>query len=278
MVVRIAGVVGVLLACVGCEVAEAPPLREDARDTSRETEVSSAETEVSSSEDTSAEPETEDTITETETETEPEPEDTSPETEDTSPETADTSPEPETADTSAEPETDDTSDAAACQVTTTITAPVSSPHVTTCSEVVYATDPPTSGPHYPIWAKWQTYAAPVPRGFYVHNLEHGGVVIAYRCPDGCDAELAALATMVASLPADPLCALGVERRVIVTPDPLLATRFAVVAWGASLVADCVDVPAFAAFIDARYATGPENTCADGVDVTVPDLGTYCPPD
>lgn len=150
--------------------------------------------------------------------------------------------------------------------------------MTTCSEVVYATDPPTSGPHYPIWAKWQTYAAPVPRGFYVHNLEHGGVVIAYRCPDGCDAELAALATMVASLPADPLCALGVERRVIVTPDPLLATRFAVVAWGASLVADCVDVPAFAAFIDARYATGPENTCADGVDVTVPDLGTYCPPD
>jgi len=292
MIVRLAGVV-VLVGWGACDVAEAPPLRQDMRDASsaetrEDTRVheTQAETEVTSPADTSPEigddTSPEDTSPEDTSPADTTPEDTSPE--DTSPE--DTSPEDTTPEDTSPEDTspEDTSpadtspDAPACATTVVLTAPVSSPHIPTCSEVTYATNPPTSGPHYPIWTQWKTYTAPVPRGFYVHNLEHGGVVVAYRCPDGCTADVAAIEAMVTALPADPLCSFGISRRLVVTPDPLLATRFAVTAWGASLVADCFDAASFAAFIGDHYATGPENTCADGVDVTVPDLGTYCPPE
>ena len=39
-----------------------------------------------------------------------------------------------------------------------------------------------------------------------------------------------------------------------------------------LRSQCFDLPALGAFIDAHYALGPENFCADGLDVTDPDGG------
>src|SRR6202042_881476 len=64
-------------------------------------------------------------------------------------------------------------------------------HVAVCSYVVYGTKPPSSGDHYPIWAAYKTYAAPIPEGFFVHNLEHGTIVLTYNCPSGCAADVAA---------------------------------------------------------------------------------------
>lgn len=40
-------------------------------------------------------------------------------------------------------------------------------------------EPPVTGTHYPIWAWWGAYDSPVPDGYTVHNLEHGGVVAWY---------------------------------------------------------------------------------------------------
>ena len=37
--------------------------------------------------------------------------------------------------------------------------------------------PPTNGLHRPIWADWGFYQQPVPYGYEVHNLEHGGVIV-----------------------------------------------------------------------------------------------------
>jgi len=149
---------------------------------------------------------------------------------------------------------------------------VASPHVPACSPVTYETNPPTSGPHYPYWAAFKWYDAPVPRGFWVHSMEHGAVVITYRCDDGCDAELAMLAAFLDARPADPLCSPPLKARFIVTPDPDLDVRFAASAWGALLRADCLDLDALGAFIDAHYAKAPENLCFDGVDVLSPDAG------
>jgi hypothetical protein len=43
-------------------------------------------------------------------------------------------------------------------------------------------DFPASGNHWGAWAKWNTvYTKPVKRGFYLHNLEHGGIVLSYKC-------------------------------------------------------------------------------------------------
>ena len=132
-----------------------------------------------------------------------------------------------------------------------------------CFPVQYSTNPPTSGPHYPIWAAYKTYTKPVDRGFWVHDLEHGAVVITYNCPGGCNAELAQLQALLDARPADPICTPPVRSRIVVTPDPLLDVRFAASAWGWSLRSTCFDLTELSAFIDAHYGQGPEITCYDG---------------
>ncbi|MFO0746555.1 MAG: DUF3105 domain-containing protein [Myxococcota bacterium] len=200
-------------------------------------------------------------------------EDTS--TDDTSTSSDDTS---TSADDTSTDDADSGDDALACSTVVT-TYPVDpSPHVAVCSAVTYSSNPPTSGPHYPIWAQFKVYSEAVPRGYYVHDLEHGAVVVAYNCPEGCADDVAALVAFMAARPADPLCALQTApNRFVVTPDPLLDTRFAATAWGVALTSDCFDLTALGAFLDANYGHGPEAFCSDGVDVTVPGLGTYCPP-
>ena len=147
-----------------------------------------------------------------------------------------------------------------------------SPHVAMCFPVVYSSNPPTSGPHYPVWASFKTFTAPVPRGFTVHDLEHGAIVISYKCAGGCASELAALQALVDARAADPGCVAPVKSRIVITPDPLLDVPFAAAAWGFALTSQCFDLPALGAFIDAHYGMGTENFCADGVDVISPDAG------
>lgn len=151
-----------------------------------------------------------------------------------------------------------------------------SPHVAACSPVVYDTNPPTSGPHYPFWAAFKAYDAPVPRGFWVHDLEHGAVVITYNCPAGCDAEVQALLAYLDALPPDPLCMAPLKARYVITPDPELDVLFAASAWGFWLKSNCFDLPALGAFISDHYAKAPENFCFDGTDVLDPDAGVGCP--
>ena len=150
-------------------------------------------------------------------------------------------------------------------------------HVPACSSVTYRSNPPSSGDHYPIWAAFQSYAQPVPPGFLVHDLEHGAVVLAYHCPGGCAAEVAAAQAFIDALPVDPMCTgAGVARRVVMAPDPALTTRWAASAWTWTLRATCFDAEAFGVFVRAHYAQAPENECANGVDLTA-DAGAWCEP-
>lgn len=146
----------------------------------------------------------------------------------------------------------------------TATAPAPT-HVKACAEVAYLTNPPCVGPHYGTWAAFQNYDAAIPRGFWVHSLEHGAVVITYSCDD-CEDEVAAAKSMIEELPVDPLCTSPVERRVILTPDPKLDTRWAASAWGFTLTSDCFEAEIFSAFAISHNGAGPEDFCANGVDV------------
>jgi Protein of unknown function (DUF3105) len=144
-------------------------------------------------------------------------------------------------------------------------------HVAVCSHVTYATKPPSSGDHYPIWAAYRSYSSPIPDGFWVHNLEHGAVVLSYDCPSGCPGDVAAAQSWIDSLPDDPQClpdAGGPRVRVIMTPDPNLDVAFAASAWGWTLRANCFDPAAFAAFAQAHYGQGPEVNCAEGQDLSL----------
>jgi len=143
-------------------------------------------------------------------------------------------------------------------------------HVATCSYVDYRTLPPSSGDHYAVWAAYMTYDQPVPEGYWVHDLEHGAIVLSYNCgAAGCATDVAAAQQMIDQYADDPLCASageGVRHRFVMTPDPRLDVRFAASAWGWTLRASCFDADAFLAFAKAHYGQGPEVLCANGEDV------------
>jgi len=103
----------------------------------------------------------------------------------------------------------------------TNTAPVGQPidemphvHVAAGTVITYNHNPPTSGCHYSLGVG----TAPIPPGVYdpsqrnltnltpeywVHNLEHGYIVVSYNCPTGCSSELQSLSTWYHALPRDP---------------------------------------------------------------------------
>ena len=139
-------------------------------------------------------------------------------------------------------------------------------HVPACSEVSYGSNPPSSGNHYPNWAAFQSYDFAVPRGFLVHALEHGAVVLHYNCPDGCATDVEAAQAMIDLLPDDPVCAgTGLRHRVILTPDPLLDVTWAASAWDFTLRARCFSADEFRAFYLEHGQRGPENFCNQGID-------------
>jgi len=170
-----------------------------------------------------------------------------------------------------------------------------SPHVAIGTDVTYSSNPPSSGPHYAIWAAFQEFGTPVDRRYYVHDLEHGAVVLLYNCallpgaadagapdagdasseaetsaeasvPSACDALVQNLRQLMSSLPEDPQCNAdaGVHRRIVLTPDPLLTTPVAAAAWGWTYRAQCFDRGTLEAFARDHYAHAPENECLNGV--------------
>jgi hypothetical protein len=164
-------------------------------------------------------------------------------------------------------------DSGACEVAVVGRAIEGAGHVEACSTVSYQSNPPSSGNHYGNWAAFGEYAFPLPRGFWVHNLEHGAIVITFNCPDGCDQELAEVRAWFDALPVDPPCLGTTTRpRAILTPDPLLDARWAASAWGWTLTAACFDAAAFSAFYDAHVGMGREDVCTPGLDYRDPSGG------
>src|SRR5207244_1136406 len=85
-------------------------------------------------------------------------------------------------------------------------------HVAPPAKVNYMHNPPTSGCHYSVSGGSSGLSAPVEPGVYdqaippeywVHNLEHGYVVVLYNCPSGCASEFDSLHSWYKALPADP---------------------------------------------------------------------------
>lgn len=54
-------------------------------------------------------------------------------------------------------------------------------HVNDISNVIYNSNPPTSGTHFAVWAKRGVYDRVISDGYLIHSLEHGYIVISYHC-------------------------------------------------------------------------------------------------
>ncbi len=100
-------------------------------------------------------------------------------------------------------------------------------HIPEDQEPVYDSNPPVTGEHYARWGRWQIYSDVLRRGFWVHNLEHGGIILLYR-PDADPDLIEALLRVYDAIPDDPECG---HRRALMTPDPLLDAPWAVTSSG-----------------------------------------------
>jgi len=115
-------------------------------------------------------------------------------------------------------------------------------HISTPSvpHIPYNSDPPTSGPHTSYLAKWGIHDRPVPKEEQVHNLEDGGVIIQYNCPDGCP-ELVEKLKAVAQR----------YDRLILAPYPGMDKRIVLTAWRRLDKFDEFDEQRIVRFIDAH---------------------------
>lgn len=118
---------------------------------------------------------------------------------------------------------------------------------------------PASGNHWGAWAMWgRVYPAPVLRGFYLHNLEHGGLVLSYGCASADESEACAAAEAELTELANTFG----QGRILVTPDPNQPEMFSVRGWRWAFSSDCLNADAALAFMKAHYRQGREDIDAD----------------
>ena len=143
-------------------------------------------------------------------------------------------------------------------------------HVPFGTQIRYSYCPPASGRHYP------SPGGPIDPRFYgpndaalpggwVHNLEHGALVVLYSCSrGGCDdTDLASLRTLVANFPASPVCGIppGVVGPVVARFDEM-THPFAALVWDYVLFQDRLDTNQILQFFQARAErANPEPQCA-----------------
>ena len=113
-------------------------------------------------------------------------------------------------------------------------------HIQPPQTATYTSSPPTSGPHYTTIARWGIHNEPIPNELQIHNLEDGGVIVQYNCPDGCDDLVAKLAGIIERY----------DEQVILAPYPDMDARIALTAWNRLDTLDAFDEKRIVAFIKA----------------------------
>ena len=130
-------------------------------------------------------------------------------------------------------------------------------HFPTGTQLTYAANPPATGPHWPNPAARGFYEAALDEEQWVHNLEHGYVVILFKCDGECDAALLdQLRALPAALPDSAV--FGYEKVVITRYDCLPSpARLTLIAWGVQLHLDAFDEAVIRDFYVRYLDQGPE---------------------
>ncbi len=128
-------------------------------------------------------------------------------------------------------------------------------HIPMGDRGVYATYPPTSGQHWgETWADWTMYDRPLPPEEYVHNLEHGGIVLLYRCDKPCPDLVKQLRQLYTTFPH----AKNGKVKMVVAPDPKIKTPIAILAWTWIDELPRLDRDRLLRFYRAHVDQGPED--------------------
>ena len=129
-------------------------------------------------------------------------------------------------------------------------------HVNDEAKLVYQNNPPASGPHFPEWASYGIHDDVVNRGNWVHNLEHGAIVLLIG-KDASDDEKQGLLDGYTAISDDANCH---HRRTVVTADPQLDSLVAAVAANIVLAGDSLSTDQIKGFAEACRDRGPEDIC------------------
>lgn len=128
-------------------------------------------------------------------------------------------------------------------------------HLPQGTDIHYKNRPPSSGDHYDETAGYGVFDKTLPTGNWVHNLEHGAVVVLYR-PDLCDQTcLAVLRDTYNAAPSSQYFP-GVHK-MIVEPYEDMDHAVAAVAWGWLDEMDAADRERILSFYRAHVDRGPE---------------------
>jgi len=122
-------------------------------------------------------------------------------------------------------------------------------HIVPPAKGSYNTVPPTSGQHYNqagvAPASWGIKDSTLPNEVTTHNLEHGGIVIAYA--NLTTAETDQLKSIVRALMN------GTYRKIILEPYPLTNTKIALTSWGWLLNLQSFDQIQIVQFTRSHYS-------------------------
>ncbi len=120
--------------------------------------------------------------------------------------------------------------------------------------IQYPSYPPTSGPHWPRPAPWGVYDFEIAPEVYVHNLEHGGIVVLYHCSKPCPDLTKQLEDAFATLPPSK----HGHVKLLVSPASRLDHRLAFLGWTWIEEFDHFDRGRLRRFYEAHVDRGPED--------------------
>ncbi|MSQ10905.1 MAG: DUF3105 domain-containing protein [Dehalococcoidia bacterium] len=122
----------------------------------------------------------------------------------------------------------------------------------------YANYPPSSGNHYGVVPPASAYVMseePMLPEFYLHALEHGGIVAVYNCrPDDCGPLRQSLDSLYGQLSKSKWG----HTKLMVTQDPAIDPGLVVLAWDRRMKLDKFDADKIKAFYAAYMDRGPED--------------------
>jgi hypothetical protein len=127
-------------------------------------------------------------------------------------------------------------------------------HVEEGSVLAYQNQPPASGPHYPVTAPYGVSEQPISPGYWVHNLEHGGIVVLYNCPQGCADVVTQVRDAFVNLPRSRQFN---RVKMVATPYSAMPSRIAYLAWGKVEELEEFDYDRLLRFYNAYLDKGPE---------------------
>lgn len=114
---------------------------------------------------------------------------------------------------------------------------------------LYNSNPPTSGPHEEVFAPGYIMDAPLTKAIQAHLLEHGNILIQYRCT--CPSLVKKLSSLAQSFDTyNPQMAMEMGKAVLIAPNKLLDHRIVLTAWTRLLPLNHYDDAAIKQFVTA----------------------------